>query len=46
MKSIFSQIEQFSRANLPADMKEALLAQTQNVAAKLDADIRALYNPQ
>ena len=42
----FSQMEQFSRANLPADMKEALMAQTQNVAAKLDADIEALYRPK
>ena len=37
------QLEHFERANLPPAVKEALISQTQTVAAKLDADIEALY---
>ena len=37
------QLELFERATLPPAVKEALISQTQTVAAKLDADIEALY---
>ena len=37
------QLEHFESANLPPAVKEALISQTRTVAAKLDADIDALY---
>ena len=37
------QLEHFESANLPPAVKEALISQTRTVAAKLDADIEALY---
>ena len=39
----FTQLDHFERANLQPAVKEALISQTRRVAAKLDADIEALY---